>query len=187
MHSPRSSRIIATWSRSTMPITTFVVCIRLCALRPRWKRVSVTTFGGRRNWFSVLLFLSYFPELESLGTFNFLSYLLCFDVGPHRGYSLGARHGKELQRMNPIMVNTKPIVTKMGRSMLTTAAGRACSHSGHLSIPICHPPVVVATMSARPLTHRALPSFVVMSLKSDKLLEIQNSPLPSLFFLCEQL
>ena len=66
------------------------------------------------------------------------------------------------------MIKINPRVTIEGISMLTTAAGRACSQSGQTFIPIAVPPWGSDTINALPLTQRAdFPSGAVTSLKFD--------------------
>ena|SRR5437660_4912 len=69
-------------------------------------------------------------------------------------------------KIKPMRVRMNPIVTNAGLSTLTTAAGLACSHSGHVLDPRLKAPPGCDVSKARLFTHRAdLPSLVVMSLK----------------------
>jgi len=71
-------------------------------------------------------------------------------------------------RRNPIARRINPTVTSQGISMFTTAAGRACSQSGHFWLPTAHPPAAYATTIVLLFTQRAeSPVAVVMSLKFD--------------------
>lgn len=72
-------------------------------------------------------------------------------------------------KRNPKEVNANPIVTKIGRSTLTTATDLECSHSGQTEKPMLSMlPFSVVVRRDLPYTHSAdLPSFVVMSLKLD--------------------